>query len=122
MFDADTRAAVGWGLIAAAALVGEHICAWPYQRYWGGFRRPVPYLLGTATLLAAFGGWATTRRHPAALRAATIITACGGGAVLGAYSLHAALSAPPAAPPVPVRPAGVLEGPWNASVVAPPIH
>lgn len=113
MFDADLRAAVRWGLGAAATLAAEHVLTWPLHRHWAGFRRPVPYLLGTATLLGAFWGWACERGQQRAAGALSVITALGGAATVGAYALHARRAAPglaatrlPTPRRVAVRPAG----------------
>jgi hypothetical protein len=115
MLSPDMRAALKWGGVAGAALVAEHAALWNCQGLWGGFRRPIPYTLGTATLLAAGWAWAAERDGARTLRAVTVITAVGGAATVAAYAVHALLSSPPAPPPpiVPAQPLPPLEGPTH---------
>jgi hypothetical protein len=72
---------------AAATLLAEH------ATLRSRLTRPQAYVLGTATIGAAFAAWAYRNGHQSAFAAWATITGLGGGAILGAWWVRGELAA-----------------------------
>jgi hypothetical protein len=72
---------------AAATLLAEH------ATLRDRLTRPQAYVLGTATIGAAFGAWCYRNGHAEAFAAWATITGLGGGAILTAWWVRGELAA-----------------------------
>lgn len=85
----DVLAALDTGLLTGLALAVEHGALWRYSRHLDGPRRPVAYVIGTATILAGFWRWALWRNRPGPALALTLVVGLAGTADLACYAYRA---------------------------------
>lgn len=88
----EVRPILTAGLVAGATLITEHVLLW-HPRPDKRLTREQGYVIGTATLGAAYSWWALSEGEYRAAAAFWTIAAIGGGAVAAAYEVRRRLEA-----------------------------